>query len=257
MERVVIWIGRVALIAVVLGQIVTAVWIRLPHSTLDRLLTDIRDERVAELQIDDDEHFAGTVLGRAVVDESTRMRWRTTDGSWHTFLTGSQPADLIVEGANEETDDDGFDVDGTSRSVDFNRDDPVVTVIEDTLARTPVDRGLPLSGWTDPWGILMFLGWLLVILALLTGPQPRRATKWAWFWLLGLPLGLGFLALLAMEAPWSARAVRRPEPLPHDKQRDLPGGDPRLTGGWAFVITTIGGAIAFSVIIKPIFGLLD
>lgn len=50
-----------------------------------------------------------------------------------------------------------------------------------------------------PWGWLYGASALAVLLILLVGPQPRRATRWAWFWLLlapwfGVLVGVGFLA---------------------------------------------------------------
>jgi hypothetical protein len=252
--RVAIGIGRVAMIAVILAQLVTAVWIRLPTSTLDRLLTDLRMDRVAELQIQDDEDFAGRVLGQGIadVDEAIRVRWRTTDGSWHTFLTRNQPefiagTDLPPESPDAESDDGSGPDQQDGRTVEFGdgryTNDPVVGLIVDALERVPVDRELPLGHWTD--GGLSFvaaLTWLVVLFTLVRGPQPRGATKWAWFWLLSLPLGLGPLALLVSEAPWSRRASLRPEPLPHDQQRHTPDGDSRLTGGYALVLGAMTGA---------------
>jgi hypothetical protein len=133
----------------------------------------------------------------------------------------------------------------------------VVTIIEDALDRAPVDHDPPLGHWTD--GGLSFvaaLTWLVVLFTLVRGPQPRSATKWAWFWLFSLPLGLGPLGLLVSEAPWSRRASLRPEPLPHDQQCQTPDGDSRLTGGYALVLGAMTSAFLVGVAIPWILGLL-
>jgi hypothetical protein len=82
--------------------------------------------------------------------------------------------------------------------------------------------------------------WYWVLFVALTfsvalGPQPRRATRWAWVWRLWLPFGAGVLWLLAREAPWSRRASALPAPLPAYLQRRRPEGDARFPGGMAFV----------------------
>lgn len=61
-----------------------------------------------------------------------------------------------------------------------------------------IGRGLSVVG-----GILavVFLG------VLVTGPAPTRGTRWFWFWVAYfLPYGLGLLAWLARERPWSLAA---------------------------------------------------
>jgi hypothetical protein len=64
----------------------------------------------------------------------------------------------------------------------------------------------------------LFLAWLAFLVG---GPQPWRATRWAWFWL-GFP-PVGVLAHLLLSGPTPGLpAPRRP--------------DRRLTGGWAFLI---------------------
>jgi hypothetical protein len=78
-------------------------------------------------------------------------------------------------------------------------------------------------------GLLVFL---LMLVVLLRGGQPRRATRWATFWLLLTPMSLGMLRTLALEAPWSAAMRAWPEPPPH---RMMPI-DARMTGGSAFLI---------------------
>lgn len=77
-------------------------------------------------------------------------------------------------------------------------------------------------------GLVVFL---LLVLVMFLGGQPRLATRWATFWLLLSPMNIGSLRILIREAPWSAEMRAWPEPPPH---RLLPL-DRRLTGGGAFL----------------------
>jgi hypothetical protein len=88
---------------------------------------------------------------------------------------------------------------------------------------------------------------LVCLVLLVAGPTPQRGTRWAWFWFAGLvPLGLGVLAWLAFERPWSRRLARTPDGAPP------PGPDwlaRRRTGGaglgWGLVIS-IGAQALFA-----------
>jgi hypothetical protein len=80
--------------------------------------------------------------------------------------------------------------------------------VEDVLAEAAeVNRDAHLEvrsqGWT--WGALQaagVIGGLAAFLLLVAGPPPRRANRWAWFWILyiGQPYGLGVLAFLLLGA---------------------------------------------------------
>jgi hypothetical protein len=84
-----------------------------------------------------------------------------------------------------------------------------------------------------PSGVIW--GWfgiavLTTIGLLIAGPQPRRATKWAWFWLAVsiTPLWLVFLVL---------------EPVPMWSDQPRPVARRRLTGGWAFLLSLVLGSV--------------
>ena len=84
--------------------------------------------------------------------------------------------------------------------------------------------GLRLEGWAVPAVAVLGLGTLMLLVG---GPEPERATRWAWFWLmLALPplVCPAYLALGGM-------LRERPEP-----------GTRRLRGGWAFVLALVLGA---------------
>ncbi len=75
--------------------------------------------------------------------------------------------------------------------------------------------------------------WLVTLVLLITGPQPRWATKWAWFWLIGLsPMVAVFLLV---------------EPVPVWQTEPLTGRPWRLTGGRAFVLTLVVGLVYVAV----------
>ncbi|WP_243058848.1 hypothetical protein [Nocardioides sp. SR21] len=99
-----------------------------------------------------------------------------------------------------------------------------------TFGSPPVS-GWQLPGWTLMVGLATFIGalWLLI-----RGPEPHRATRWAWFWLLGLAAPVGTLAFLFLSGATSFR------PTPARTEG-------RLTGGWAFLLSfLIGSAVATS-----------
>ncbi len=104
---------------------------------------------------------------------------------------------------------------------------------------------VPPEQRTYPWlrelAVVWPVVWLVMLFVLVTGPQPRRATKWAVFWLLAIPGGLGMLWVLAREAPWSRRAVALPEPAAGHEWG-------RWTGGRTFLVVLV---VSFVVVSFP------
>jgi hypothetical protein len=68
---------------------------------------------------------------------------------------------------------------------------------------------------------------LSAFVLLVVGPQPWRATRWAWFWLLWTAPPLGILAFLLLGGSTRLWPPARAEA--------------RLTGGWAFLLTILLG----------------
>jgi hypothetical protein len=102
------------------------------------------------------------------------------------------------------------------------------------IAYSEPESGASL-GWRD-WrapGWTAFLGlvtWFGTVLLAGNGPEPWRATKWAWTWLtlIGGPVGcLAFFLLGGPAGLWR----------PQDPGR-------RLTGGWAFLVALVLGGAA-------------
>ena len=87
-----------------------------------------------------------------------------------------------------------------------------------------LDVGPNLGLW-QMWGAAT----LVTLLLLIFGPQPRWATKWAWFWLAAAvpPLWLVFVLF---------------EPVPLWIKYPIPPASYRLTGGWAFLISLFAGS---------------
>jgi MFS family permease len=107
--------------------------------------------------------------------------------------------------------------------------------------------------WFGQWPIWLTAGSVLGLLAtMLGGEQPRRGTKWAWFWVFAIAGVLGAAWYLIREAPWSRRAAALPEP-----ERRATGKGPltprgRLGGGkallGALLVTVVVGFLASLVI---------
>ena len=94
-----------------------------------------------------------------------------------------------------------------------------------TETEGPMDRA-PMAGWYLPvWmGQVSPWLWVVAVLLLATGPEPRWATRWAWFWAFIGPLVVVALPLFALGSV----------PLPGRPAPRRPGH--RLTGGWAFLL---------------------
>ncbi len=95
------------------------------------------------------------------------------------------------------------------------------------VTRDPeLPSGSTLWGWHLPtWlGLVTVTLALAVLWLLVNGPEPWRATRWAWFWLLASPVGI--IAFLVLSGP--TRSV----PAPPDTGR-------RMTGGWALLLSVV------------------
>jgi len=101
----------------------------------------------------------------------------------------------------------GEQVDEDSLIVQAVADSPVPV----TLERRPEPYLGPSGIQWNPLGIAH----LVLLLLLITGPQPRRATKWAWFWLSFLPLGW-VVSMATVISLWAASSS------PFWWSRDLP-----------------------------------
>jgi hypothetical protein len=161
------------------------------------------------------------VRGGLIRDRSTSIvLWRTGALTYRTA-----PMDAAGDGSGTGQDD-------------------TTAAVRTRVAAEAHSAGVPVR--SDPgvdlllrWPQTAFLVFLVVLLTMLRAGQPRRATRWATFWLLLLPLNAGLILTLVREAPWSSRARAMPEPLPHRMEPN----DRRTTGGHALLLMLIASAL--------------
>lgn len=215
------WLGQVVRVVVgvvLLGGLLGAALSAAAPSSLPVLGADLDAGRVGEVVLADRSDFPAPSLQDN--GSGTVVRWKLVGGGWRVAALG-----------------DGV------LSPDPSAGEGSVDVAGNDVRRQSEAAGVPvsLSGPATPRLLVQVarLVELVLVLVLIGAPQPRHATKWAWFWMLLLPGGLGALAWIAVEAPWSSQANRRPEPLPHPQQPE----DRRLTGGRSLAITVVLGLL--------------
>ncbi len=107
--------------------------------------------------------------------------------------------------------------------------DAVAAVVQ----TAPTTDTATATGLTVQYYVGSGLASLVTLVLLVTGPQPRWATKWAWFWLLGTgPMSAVFLLV---------------EPVPVWENGPLPARPTRLTGGKAFLLALVGGWVLSAI----------
>jgi hypothetical protein len=211
-------VARVALLALVLGLVVTTTAVGRAPGELASLTSALSSHRLASV----------TVVGDGLPDEATGCRTQRVVWRRHGLL---RSVDVMVQRG---------DVDGcgmgmtetldpaiTDAAVWLPQLDPGVTIHREPW---PAATGT-IGRWTVPpviLGIALPTG-LAGLLLLVSGPKPWRATRWAWFWLTGSLVGA--VAFLVLSGPTPGL------PEPHRPQR-------RLTGGWAFLLALPLAAIA-------------
>jgi hypothetical protein len=223
------WLGQVVRAAVglvLLGGLLGAALGAAAPSDLGVLGDDLQAGRVAEVTLADGSDFSPPSLRDD--DSLTVVRWKLVGGGWRVAPLGDEQLAPDPSAGEGSIDRAWADV------------------------RTQAEAaGVPVSvpGPATPRLLIQLarLVEIALVLVLIGAPQPRYATKWAWIWILLLPGGLGALAWIAVEAPWSSRANRHPEPLPHKDEPD----DRRLTGGRSAAITFALG-ILLSVLAAPL-----
>ncbi|MEV0715071.1 hypothetical protein [Asanoa sp. NPDC050611] len=87
---------------------------------------------------------------------------------------------------------------------------------------------------------------LICLAILIQGPAPKLGTRWFWFFLGGLPFGLGVLLWLRVERPWAE---------PEDPAPDRKTGQPKRYGGLTGLGLTILGGIVISLLVALLRGL--
>ncbi len=89
------------------------------------------------------------------------------------------------------------------------------------------------------WGLAP----LVTLFVLIVGPQPRWATRWAWFWLFSAgPMMLVFVLL---------------EPIPLWRRTPVPPRARRLTGWWALLAVMLFGSVLDQLMAGWLSALID
>ncbi|WP_028644829.1 hypothetical protein [Nocardioides sp. URHA0020] len=88
-----------------------------------------------------------------------------------------------------------------------------------------------VPAWMVSASIVLFAGALGL---LIVGREPWRATRWAWFWLIGGVPIVGALAFLLLGGSTGLMSPARPER--------------RLTGGWSFLLTALLHGVGAAVL---------
>ena len=122
--------------------------------------------------------------------------------------------------------------------------DGLAEVMAEAEAVNPAAKLVVLPQDYGRWWVLRglgILGGLGALLLLVAGPQPRRANRWAWFWLVyvGRTSGLGVLAFLIL----GTRRRRRAD-LAGQHRADA---RPRLDGWQGFALAFVGGLLVMLV----------
>ncbi|MFN8080000.1 MAG: hypothetical protein U0Q19_10575 [Kineosporiaceae bacterium] len=110
---------------------------------------------------------------------------------------------------------------------------PGVHVVRQPGAPSQLGLSADLAGWRlRGWLALpLLIPTLATLYVLLAGPEPWRATRWAWFWIMSQPLaGIGTWAFLLLSGPTPSISA------PHRPLR-------RLRGGWAFVLANLANLL--------------
>lgn len=203
--------------ALVTAALLVTVGVR--PATYGDLLSDVASSKVDEVQV----VGAPTTLP----GERVELRW--------TVLGGVLDRYAVVQVA-----EGGRGYDAREGNLSVTSEDPRVALpgldpdLRITQGSTASDSSFSFMDWRAPGPVVLvaLVSWLAVLLLLIGGPEPWRATRWAWFWVWLFTGPLGGLAYLLLGGPLGVGRPRLPTR--------------RLTGGWAFLICVIflGGASA-------------
>ncbi|HEX7744997.1 MAG TPA: hypothetical protein VF462_07020 [Micromonosporaceae bacterium] len=148
-------------------------------------------------------------LLRSSGDDGAVFVWRNPDGRTRYAVVGDGYA---------QSDQLFFDDED-------HRSSPAAEAIRAAVRSSVLATGGPNAGdllFAAPY-VAMVIG--LVCLAILAaGPAPVIGTRWYWFWIgTFVPFGLGTLAWLVLERPWSGRAAAPSEPSVEKRKRGYVG----------------------------------
>ena len=217
-------LGRAALVVAAVA-VAVAVGLRgVHHAPLSELRTAIETGQVHEVRV------AGTLPQGANGFSTAYVRWSA----------GGLDQVTTVRQLSSATADDGSDAGRTEvviGSIDANLREVqgagVLRIVHDASAQPTGGSvaGVELPSWVVG-GVMLV--WVLSLLLLVGGPEPSRASRWGWFWLLVSPLApLTTVLFLVLGEPGH-------------RLSQGPGARRRLGGGWAFVLMTLAGGFFWS-----------
>ncbi len=190
------------------------------QTTLTDLLNAVASGKVAEV------HVAGALPAGSSGWTTLDVRWRQGLQARHATVVQASP-DSEREAANTGLSSASVVTTDVARLIRDRAPHVQVRVSEARASSTA-----EVLGWSVPsWMLLIVLIGLAVTLGLVVnGPEPWRATRWAWAWALLFtgPLAAASFAVLSGPTPWI--------PTPKEVAR-------RLTGGWAFLLGAVLGSM--------------
>lgn len=205
-------VARIALVGAWCLWAVAAWWSAPRPAEVDDARADIAADRVTVYQWADTWHRPTVSLWGTVPElrswghNGPLFVWRTNEGRTYYAAADAATAEPPLVGAAEP-----------SR--------PQTEAIRAAVMASLLDTARPLHGDVRPaYRYLPMLIGLVCLAVIVLGPAPALGTRWYWFWLTtGAPLGLGVLAWLAVERPWSARPGPMSEPGVDIRRRGLRG----------------------------------
>lgn len=221
MRRVLAWVLLAATVVLTVGWVV-----------LGQQESDYRDLRtaVAEGEVDEVTVYGVTAPYRGRLQ--LEVRWRS--GPFGMFqhiadVTEQHPQRAEHRNGRVVVEDVGEDL--LARDADLT----VVRHNDEAPRFTTIVYGRPVPTWVAVGGLAVGFA---VLLMLIGGPQPWRATKWAWFWLIGAVPPLGIAAFLLLGGSTGVLPPQRPEA--------------RLTGGWAFLLAFVVNSVAQTIVLTAL-----
>ncbi len=214
-------LGRAVLVVAAVA-VAVAVGLLGTHPTpLSELRVAIASGQVHDVRV------AGTLPEGATGYSTAYLRW--SEGGFDRLTT--------VRQVSSPEQGDGARSEVVVGSIDQNlrevQGDGVLRIVHDDSARPTGGSmfGIELPSWVVGGALLV---WVLSLLLLVSGPQPARATRWAWFWLLVSTLApLTAVLFLVLGEPG------------HRLSGD-PGGGRRFGGVRAFVLMLLVGGFVWS-----------
>lgn len=213
------WVGvRVVLAAAYVVLLLAGIVVHQEGAALGDLYADAERGELSRVVVRGDALEPGAT-GSAKLE----VTWSTGLRRWRVDVTQDVPeagrVGGLVSGTDAErtTDDVGQQVRLRDSSVEVVR-------------RGPRTAGVRLwgAGLSEPQSIPLVATLLAAVVLLIVGPEPWRATRWAWFWLLSIP---------GAELVWLVRSG----PTPRLSRPPMHGA--RLTGGRAFAVSVLGSVV--------------